>query len=124
MGKRAAASCARLCLPVLRVPDENPQSVATASRWTPKARNTVFAVFSSRGIGRTLAVGESSMRADIFIDKTAGGVVEISVVRNGFSAGAGHKYETVEKARSVLLTFGLDLELIDRQLWSLSSVTS
>jgi hypothetical protein len=62
------------------------------------------------------------MTADIFIDKTAGGVVEISVVRNGLSAGAGHKYETVEKARSVLLTFGLDLELIDRQLRSLSRV--
>lgn len=62
------------------------------------------------------------MTPDVFIDKTAGGAVEISVVRNGLSSGAGRKYDTVEKARSVLLTFGLDLELIDRRLRSLSNV--
>ncbi len=62
------------------------------------------------------------MRADIFIDKTEGGGIEISVVRDGLSSGAAHKYETVEKARSVLVTFGLDPELIDRQLRILSKV--
>jgi hypothetical protein len=62
------------------------------------------------------------MKADIFIDKTEGGSIEISVVRDGLSSGAARKYDTVEKARSVLVTFGFDLELIDRQLQFLSKV--
>lgn len=62
------------------------------------------------------------MTADIFIDKTEGGGVEISVVKSGLSSGAAHKYDTLEKARAVLITFGLDAELIDRQLRILSKV--
>ena len=62
------------------------------------------------------------MKSDIFIDKTEGGSIEISVVRDGLSSGAAHKYDTVEKARSVLVTLGLDPELIDRQLRFLSKV--
>jgi hypothetical protein len=62
------------------------------------------------------------MKADIFIDKTEGGSIEISVVREGLSSGAAHRYETVEKARTVLVAFGLDPQLIDRQLRFLSKV--
>jgi hypothetical protein len=62
------------------------------------------------------------MRADIFIDKTEGGTVEISVVRDGLSSGAARKYETVEQAIAVLVTFGFNSELIDRQLRILSKV--
>ncbi len=60
------------------------------------------------------------MRADIFIDKTAGGGVEVSVVKHGLSSGAAHKYHTVDKARAVLVTLGFDVELIDSQLRTLS----
>ena len=66
-------------------------------------------------------VGEF-VRADIFIDKTEGGSIEISVVRHGLSSGAAHKYDTIEKARSVLIKFGLDPILIDHHLRSLSRV--
>ena len=62
------------------------------------------------------------MRADIFIDKTEGGSIEISVVRDGLSSGAAHKYDTIEKARSVLIKFGLDPILIDHHLRSLFRV--
>lgn len=65
-------------------------------------------------------MGEFPMRADIFIDRTEGGTVGISVVRDGLSSGAGQKYATVEEARSVLVKFGLHPEQIDRQLQSLS----
>ena len=67
-------------------------------------------------------MGENPMRADVFIDKTEGEAVEISVVKHGLSFGAAHKYDTVEKARSVLVTFGLDPELIDRHLRALSKM--
>ena len=63
-----------------------------------------------------MVAGKFSMRADIFINKTDGGTIGISVVRDGLSSGAGQKYETVEKARSVLVKFGIDPALIDRQL--------
>ena len=62
------------------------------------------------------------MRADIFIDKTEGGSIEISVVRDGLSSGAAHKFDTVDKARSVLVKFGLDPILIDHNLRSLSKM--
>ena len=62
------------------------------------------------------------MRADIFIDKTEGGGVEISVVRDGLTSGVAHKYDTVQKARLVLVQFGLDPLLIDGQLRSRSRV--
>jgi hypothetical protein len=57
------------------------------------------------------------MTADVFIDKTEGDQVEISVVKHGLSSGAAHKYDTFEKAREVL---GFDRDLIDRQLRTLS----
>ena len=62
------------------------------------------------------------MRADIFIDQTEGEGVEISVVKHGLSFGAVHKYQTFEKARSVLVALGLDAELIERQLKALSKL--
>jgi hypothetical protein len=60
------------------------------------------------------------MKADIYIDNTEGGGVEISVVKNGLSSGAAKKYETVGKAREVLVAFGLGADLINRQLLTLS----
>ena len=62
------------------------------------------------------------MRADVFIDRTEGGAVEISAVKHGLSSGAAHKYDTVEKARAVLVSFGFDADLIDRQLRTLSKM--
>jgi hypothetical protein len=62
------------------------------------------------------------MRADVFIYKTEGDGVEISVVKHGLSSGAAHRYDTVERARAILVKFGLDPELIDRQLGTLSKV--
>ena len=60
------------------------------------------------------------MKADIYIDKTEGGGVEISVVKQGLSSGAANKYDAIEKGRAVLVTFGLDADLIDHQLRNLS----
>ena len=62
------------------------------------------------------------MRADIFIDKTEGEGIEISVVKHGLTSGAAHKYDTLEKARVVLVTFGFDTDLIDCQLRALSKM--
>jgi hypothetical protein len=62
------------------------------------------------------------MKADVFIDKTEGGRVEISVVRDGLSSGAAHIFGTVEKARAVLVKFGLDPILIDQRLRTLANV--
>ena len=56
------------------------------------------------------------MTSDVFIDKTEGDGVEISVIKHSLRSGAAHRYDTVEKARAVLVKFGLDLELVDRQL--------
>jgi hypothetical protein len=60
------------------------------------------------------------MRAEVFIDQSDGGVAEISVVRHGLSSGAARKYRTVEEAMTVLLVFGFDRGLVDRQLAALS----
>ena len=62
------------------------------------------------------------MRADVFIDKTEGEGVEISVVKHGLSSGAAQEYQTFEKARTVLVALRLDPELIDRQLTALSKL--
>jgi len=86
-----------------------------------ESHNTVFTVFLAGELGRIVVVGEF-MRADIYIDKTQGGSVEISVVRDGLSSGVDRRYDTVEKARSVLVKFGLDPILIDHHLRSLTRV--
>ncbi len=62
----------------------------------------------------------SSMKAQVFVAKSEGGFVEVSVTKDGLSSGAAHKYETAEKAAKVLLAFGFDRELVDRQLRSLA----
>ena len=62
------------------------------------------------------------MTADIFINKTEGDGVEISVVKHSLSSGAAHRYDTVEKARAVLFKFGFDPEVIDHQLRTLAKV--
>jgi hypothetical protein len=62
------------------------------------------------------------MTADIFIKKTEGEGIEILVVKNGLSSGAAHRYDSIERARTVLLKFGLAPEVIDHQLRTLSKV--
>ena len=54
------------------------------------------------------------MRAQVFIDQTEGGFVEVSVVKHGLSSGAGHKYNAVGEAKAVLLAFGFDAGLVDQ----------
>src|SRR5258708_33093249 len=56
------------------------------------------------------------MRAQVFIDQTEGGFVEVSVVKHGLSSGAGHRYNVVGEAKAVLLAFGFDAGLVDHQL--------
>jgi len=63
------------------------------------------------------------MRAEVFIDQSEGGVAEISVVKDGLSSGAGRKYRSVEEAMAVLLVFGFDRGLVDRQLAALSEMS-
>ena len=63
------------------------------------------------------------MRAEVFIDQSEGGVVEISVVKHGLSSGAARKYRTVEEAKAVLLVFGFDGGLVDRQFAALSEMS-
>ncbi|MGA8313974.1 MAG: hypothetical protein WB755_28375 [Terriglobales bacterium] len=63
------------------------------------------------------------MTAEVFIDQSEGGVAEISVVRHGLSSGAARKYRTVEEAMRVLLVFGFDRGLVDRQLAALSEMS-
>ena len=63
------------------------------------------------------------MRAEVFIDQSEGGVVEISVVKHGLSSGAARKYRTVEEAKAVLLVFGFDGGLVDRQFVALSEMS-
>ena len=62
------------------------------------------------------------MRAEVFIDQSEGGFAEISVVRHGLSSGTARKYRTVEEAMTVLLVFGFDKGLVDRQLGALSEM--
>jgi hypothetical protein len=63
------------------------------------------------------------MRAEVFIDQSEGGVAEISVVKHGLSSGAARKYRSVEEAMAVLLVFGFDRGLVDRQLAALSETS-
>jgi hypothetical protein len=56
------------------------------------------------------------MRAQVFINQTEGGIVEVTVVKHGLSSGAGHQYNTGGEAKAVLLAFGLDSEMVDHQL--------
>jgi len=60
------------------------------------------------------------MRAQVFIDQTEGGFVEVFVVKHGLSSGAARKYSAVGEAKAVLLAFGFDAGLVDRQLGTLS----
>src|SRR5467141_3193942 len=62
------------------------------------------------------------MRAQVFIDHTEGGFVEVSVVKHGLSSGAGHRYNAVGEAKAVLLAFGFDAGLVDHQLGVLAEM--
>jgi hypothetical protein len=63
------------------------------------------------------------MRAEVFIDQSEGGVAEISVVKHGLNSGPARKYRTVEEAIAVLLVFGFDRGLVDRQFAALSAMS-
>ena len=89
-------------------------NVDTAAR----GHNTVPAVFL-RGEEGWMIVVRTFMKAQVFISQSEG-VVEVSVVMQGLSSGAGHKYKAVEEARTVLLAFGFDSALVDRQFRTLS----
>jgi hypothetical protein len=60
------------------------------------------------------------MRALVFIDQTEGGFVEVSVVKQGLSSGAAHKYDAIGKAKAVLLAFGFDAGLVACKLKAVS----
>jgi hypothetical protein len=60
------------------------------------------------------------MRAEVFVSQTESGGVEISVVKEGLSFGAAHKYEGTGKAKTVLLAFGFEETLVDQQLKNLA----
>ena len=64
--------------------------------------------------------GTIFMRADVFISQTESGGVEISVVKHGMSSGAARKYDTSQKAKEVLLAFGIDPATVEHQLRILS----
>jgi hypothetical protein len=59
----------------------------------------------------------------VFIDQSEAGVVEITVVKHGLSSGAGRKYPTIQEAKAVLLVFGFDSGLVDRQFAALSEMS-
>jgi hypothetical protein len=61
------------------------------------------------------------MKAQVFIAQSEGGIIEVSVVRQGLSSGPGHKYMAIENVKAVLVEFGFDLAMVDRQLHSLSN---
>jgi hypothetical protein len=63
------------------------------------------------------------MRADVFIDQSDGGVSEICVVKHGLSSGPARKYRPVEEPMAVLLVFGFERGLVDRQLAALSEMS-
>jgi hypothetical protein len=62
------------------------------------------------------------MTADIFISRTEGGGVEVSVIKRGLSSGPAQKYNAVEQAEEVLLALGFDAELVNRQLNTLADM--
>jgi len=61
------------------------------------------------------------MKAQVFINHTESGNVEVSVIKDGLSFGAARKYQAMEEAKLVLLVFGFDKELVNRQLGTLSN---
>ena len=63
------------------------------------------------------------MRAEVFIDQSEAGVVEITVVKHGLCSGAARKYRTIQETKAVLLVFGFDSGLVDRQFAALSEMS-
>jgi hypothetical protein len=61
------------------------------------------------------------MKAQVFIARSEGGIVEVSVVRKGLSSGPGRKYKAIESVKDVLLEFGFDPAMIERELSNLST---
>ena len=60
------------------------------------------------------------MKAQVFIDQTEGGFVEVYIVKQGLSAGARNRYDAMGKAKAVLLAFGFDAGLVHRKLTAVS----
>jgi hypothetical protein len=63
------------------------------------------------------------MRAEVFIDQSEAGVVEITVVKHRLCSGPARKYRTIQEAKAVLLVFGFDSGLVDRQFAALSEMS-
>ena len=95
-----------------------PQRVATACADSVRVAYSIYCIsFAGQEANR---VRGESMRAQVFIDHTTGGLVEVSIVKHGLSCGVGHKYHAIGKAKAVLLAFGFDAGLVDCQLEALS----
>jgi len=59
------------------------------------------------------------MRAEVLIDYTKDGVIEISVLRQGMSSGAVQIYNSADEARAALTGLGFVEGLVNSQLKAL-----
>lgn len=60
-----------------------------------------------------------NMQAEVLIDRTKDGVIEISVLRQGMSSGAVQRYNSVDEAKGALTALGFAEGLVDGQLEAL-----
>ena len=60
------------------------------------------------------------MRAEVLIDRTKDGIIEISVLRQGMSSGAVQRYNSVDEAQAALTALGFAEGLVNGQLKVLS----
>jgi Holliday junction resolvasome RuvABC DNA-binding subunit len=59
------------------------------------------------------------MRAEVLVDHTKDGVIEISVLRQGMSSGAVQRYNSADEAKAALAALGFAEELVNSQLKAL-----
>jgi hypothetical protein len=59
------------------------------------------------------------MRAEVLIDHTKDGVIEISVLRQGMSFGAVQRYNSADEAKAALTALGFAEGLVNTQLKAL-----
>jgi hypothetical protein len=59
------------------------------------------------------------MRAEVLIDRTKDGVIEISVLRQGMSSGAVQRYNSADDAKAALTALGFVEGLVNTQLKAL-----
>jgi hypothetical protein len=56
------------------------------------------------------------MRAEVLIDHTQDGIIEVSVLRPGMSAGAVQTYNSADEAKIALAALGFAEGLVNNQL--------